>query len=93
MINPLDKQYLSTKNFKSNTNYLMDGDIFISLNGGHKYLDAESEKKISYIVLDETDKYKGSAKNIKCTGLNKNFYLWLDEIFEIDHASLKIFLA
>ena len=46
MINPLDKQYLSTKNFKSNTNYLMDGDIFISLNGGHKYLDAESEKNI-----------------------------------------------
>ena len=93
MINPLDKQYLSTKNFKSNTNYLMDGDIFISLNGGHKYLDAESEKKISYIVLDETDKYKGSAKNIKCTGLNKNFYLWLDEIFEIDHASFENFFV
>ena len=93
MINPLDKQYLSTKNFKSNTNYLMDGDIFISLNGGHKYLDAESEKKISYIVLDETDKYKGSAKNIKCTGLNKNFYLWLDEIFEIDHATFENFFV
>ena len=51
----------------------------------------QNQKKISYIVLDETDKYKGSAKNIKCTGLNKNFYLWLDEIFEIDHASFENF--
>ena len=50
----------------------MDGDIFISLNGGTNIL-MQNQKKISYIVLDETDKYKGSAKNIKCTGLNKNF--------------------
>ncbi|GIR08797.1 MAG: hypothetical protein CM15mP19_05930 [Gammaproteobacteria bacterium] len=45
MKNPLKQDFLQNKKFTCNTKYLQNDDVFISINGGFKYLDEETLKK------------------------------------------------
>ena len=52
MINPLDNMDFEKRNFVSNSKYIKDDDIFISLNDGIKYLSQEDINKLSLILID-----------------------------------------
>ena len=58
-----------------------------------KYLDEETLKKASCIILDEHDDFEGHGKIIKCSKLNDNYLQWLDELFSIDHSQFNNFFV
>ena len=93
MKNPLKQDFLQNKKFTCNTKYLQNDDVFISINGGFKYLDEETLKKASCIILDEHDDFEGHGKIIKCSKLNDNYLQWLDELFSIDHNQFNNFFV
>ena len=93
MKNPLKQDFLQNKKFTCNTKYLQNDDVFISINGGFKYLDEETLKKASCIILDEHDDFEGHGKIIKCSKLNDNYLQWLDELFSIDHSQFNNFFV
>ena len=93
MKNPFKQDFLQNKKFTCNTKYLQNDDVFISINGGFKYLDEETLKKASCIILDEHDDFEGHGKIIKCSKLNDNYLQWLDELFSIDHGQFNNFFV
>ena len=54
-MNPLKDLLLKNKFFISNTYQLEDGDTFISINSGHKFLSKNDEKKVKYILCDASE--------------------------------------
>ena len=46
-MNPLKNLLLKNKSFISNTYQLENGDTFISINSGHKFLSRNDKKKVS----------------------------------------------
>ena len=54
-MNPLKNLLLKNKSFISNTSQLEDGDTFISINSGHKFLSKNDEKKVKYILCDTSE--------------------------------------
>ena len=54
-MNPLKNLLLKNKSFISNTSQLEDGDTFISINSGHKFLSKNDEKKVKYILCDPSE--------------------------------------
>jgi UDP-N-acetylmuramoyl-L-alanyl-D-glutamate--2,6-diaminopimelate ligase len=93
MKNPFKQDFLQNKKFTSNTKYLQYDDVFISINGGFRYLNEDNIKKASCIILDENDDFAGHNKIIKCSGLNDNYTKWLDELFSIDHYKFNNFFV
>ena len=93
MKNPFKQDFLQNKKFTSNTKYLQNDDVFISINGGFRYLSEDNVKKASCIILDENDDFAGHNKIIKCSGLNDNYTKWLDELFSIDHYKFNNFFV
>ena len=93
MKNPFKQSFLQNKKFTSNTKYLQKDDVFISINGGFRYLNEDNIKKASFIILDENDDFAVNDKIIKCCGLNDNYLEWLDELFSIDHYKFNNFFV
>ena len=52
MINPFENMGFEKRNFVSNSKYIREDDIFISLNGGIKYLKKNQIEKLSLILID-----------------------------------------
>ena len=77
MINPLDNMNFEKRNFVSNSKYIKDDDIFISLNNGIKYLSQEDINKLSLILIDSKFKQNDDLKILKIDNLEEN-YLRLD---------------
>ena len=72
MINPLDNMNFEKRNFVSNSKYIKDDDIFISLNNGIKYLSQEDINKLSLILIDSKFKQNDDLKILKFEDL-KNY--------------------
>ena len=90
-MNPLKDLLLKNKFFISNTYQLEDGDTFISINSGHKFLSKNDEKKVKYILCDASEAV--SENLIKIPGLNENFIKWVDEIYDIKHNKFENFFV
>ena len=88
-MNPLKNLLLKNKSFISNTYQLEDGDTFISINSGHKFLSKNDEKRVKYILCDESEADNESL--IKIPRLNENFIKWVDEIYNIKHKKFENF--
>ena len=86
-MNPLKDLHLKNKFFISNTSQLEDGDTFISINSGHKFLSKNDEKKVKYILCDPSE--ADSECLIKIPRLNENFIKWVDEIYNIKHKKFE----
>ena len=54
-MSPLKDLLSKNKFFISNTYQLEDGDTFISINCGHKFLSKNDEKKVKYILYDTSE--------------------------------------
>ena len=90
-MNPLKNLLLKNKSFISNTSQLEDGDTFISINSGHKFLSKNDEKKVKYILCDTSE--ADSECFIKIPRLNENFIKWVDEIYNIKHEKFENFFV
>ena len=88
-MNPLKNLLLKNKSFISNTYQLEDGDTFISVNSGHKFLTKNDEKKVKYILCDASE--ADSECLIKIPRLNENLIKWVDEIYNIKHKKFENF--
>ena len=88
MINPLDNMNFEKRNFVSNSKYIKDDDIFISLNNGIKYLSQEDINKLSLIIIDSKFNQKDDLKILKIDNLEENYLRWVDEIYDIQQLSL-----
>ncbi len=93
MINPLDNMDFEKRNFVSNSKYIKDDDIFISLNNGIKYLSQEDINKLSLILVDSTSKQSDSPKILKVKNLEKYYLKWVDEIYGIQQSIFKNFFV
>ena len=62
MINPLDNMDFEKRNFVSNSKYLKNDDIFISLNNGIRYLTQEDFNKISLVLIDSKHEQEDNPK-------------------------------
>ena len=65
MINPLDNMDFEKRNFVSNSKYIKNDDIFISLNNGIRYLTQEDFNKISLVLIDSKNEQKDHPKILK----------------------------
>ena len=92
MINPLDNMNFEKRNFVSNSKYIKDDDIFISLNNGIKYLSQEDINKLSLILIDSKFKQNDDLKILKIDNLEENYLSWVDEIYDIQQSAFKNFL-
>ena len=90
-MNPLKNFLLKNKSFISNTNQLEDGDTFISINSGHKFINEDEQKKVKYILCDSTEADDESL--IKIQGLNENLIKWVDKIYNINHQKFENFFV
>ena len=88
-MNPLKNLLLKNKSFISNTYQLENGDTFISINSGHKFLSRNDEKKVKFILCDASE--ADSECFIKIPRLNENFIKWVDEIYNIKHKKFENF--
>ena len=93
MINPLDNMDFAKRNFFSNSKYLKNDDIFISLNNGIRYLTQEDFNKISLVLIDSKNEQKDHPKILKIDNLEENYLRWIDEIYNITHSAFKNFLV
>ena len=91
MINPLDNMDFEKRNFVSNSKYIKDDDIFISLNNGIKYLTQEDFNKISLVLIDSKHEQKNDPKILKVDNLEENYLRWVDEIYNITQSAFKNF--
>ena len=64
-MNPLTDLLLKNKSFISNTYQLENGDTFISINSGHKFLSRNDEKKVKFILCDATECYGSKSLHFK----------------------------
>ena len=90
-MNPLKNFLIKNKSFISNTNQLEDGDTFISINSGHKFLSENDQKKVKYILCDSSEADGESL--IKIPGLNQNLIKWVDDIYNIKHKKFENFFV
>jgi len=93
MINPLDNMDFEKRNFVSNSKYIKNDDIFISLNNGIKYLTQEDFNKISLILIDSKHEQKDDPKILKIDNLEENYLKWIDEIYNISQSAFKNFFV
>ncbi len=89
MINPFDNMNFEKRNFVSNSKYIKDDDIFISLNDGIKYLTQEDHNKLSLILIDSKFEQDNNPKILKINNLEENYLKWIDEIYGIQQSSFK----
>ena len=75
------------ENFSSKSTYLSKDDIFLSINGGAKYLNKNDIQKAKYIYIDEEDQLESNSKFKVIKGLNKNYLSWIDEYYQIAHSN------
>ena len=81
------------RNFVSNSKYIKDDDIFISLNGGIKYLKKNQIEKLSLILIDSKYKVPINEKILKIDNLEENYLQWIDDIYEINQSAFKNFFV
>ena len=93
MINPLDNMDFEKRNFVSNSKYIKNDDIFISLNNGIKYLTQQDFNKISLVLVDSKHKQKDDPKILKIDNLEENYLSWIDEIYNITQSAFKNFFV
>lgn len=93
MINPLDNMDFEKRNFVSNSKYIKNDDIFISLNNGIKYLTQQDFNKISLVLVDSKHKQKDDPKILKIENLEENYLSWIDEIYNITQSAFKNFFV
>ena len=70
----------------SNSNYLKKNDIFLSINGGIKYLKNQQISEAKHIFIDESESSLNNPKILKIKDLDKNYKSWIDEYYQINHA-------
>tara|TARA_B000000565_G_scaffold73137_1_gene51614 strand:- start:2186 stop:3586 length:1401 start_codon:yes stop_codon:yes gene_type:complete len=93
MINPLDNMDFEKRNFVSNSKYLKNDDIFISLNNGIRYLTQEDFNKISLVLIDSKHEQEDNPKILKIDNLEENYLRWIDEIYNITQSAFKNFFV
>ena len=93
MINPLDNMDFEKRNFVSNSKYIKNDDIFISLNNGIRYLTQEDFNKISLVLIDSKNEQKDHPKILKIDNLEENYLRWIDEIYNITQSAFKNFFV
>ena len=74
MINPFENMGFEKRNFVSNSKYIKEDDIFISLNGGIKYLKKNQIEKLSLILIDSKYKVPINEKILKIDNLEENYF-------------------
>ena len=93
MINPFENMGFEKRNFVSNSKYIREDDIFISLNGGIKYLKKNQIEKLSLILIDSKYKAPINEKILRIDNLEDNYLQWIDDIYEINQSTFKNFFV
>ena len=93
MINPFENMGFEKRNFVSNSKYIKEDDIFISLNGGIKYLKKNQIEKLSLILIDSKYKAPIHEKILRIDNLEDNYLQWIDDIYEINQSTFKNFFV